>query len=342
MISAAIVGASGYVGKKLIQLCSSHPFITELSLYANSSSGKKLYELFPDLQGAVDDLEILAAEDISLGHDVYFLALPHMESMKTVPSLVEKNKIVIDLSADYRLDSSENYSLWYRNNHSSPELLDQKIYGLADYPGLDYCSADLIANPGCYPTATLLSLLPIVENFGDQITSMSTVAYSGTSGAGKSAKLELSLTEMNGNVRAYNVHQHRHEVEILQSLQKNGLHAPFSFVTHLLPVAVGIYATSCVHLKEPVETRCVQDAFEKVYSDSAFVRLRDCPPDLNWVVGTNFCDIFVSVRDCSIIVTTAIDNLIKGAAGQAVQNLNRKFGWDETTGILREAHVSIY
>jgi N-acetyl-gamma-glutamyl-phosphate reductase len=165
--------------------------------------------------------------------------------------------------------------------------------------------------------------------------SVSCNAYSGTSGAGKSPKSELLLSEMDGNVKAYNVNQHRHEPEILQQLFKNGFHSPFSFTTHLLPVSKGIYATSSVHFKDTINADKIIEAFKNVYANSSFVRIRHTPPELKWVVDTNFCDINISIKDKLLIITAAIDNLIKGAAGQAFQNMNKIFDWDETSGLLK-------
>jgi len=302
--------------------------------------------LFPytTLFRSIEEDVIESVAEISTEHDLYFIALPHGEALNYVPQLISQGKKVIDLGGDYRLDNEEIYSQWYKLQHSSSYLLQNKLYGLADVSTNNYSEYDLIANPGCYPTATLLSLLPVASNFTDNILSVSTVAYSGTSGAGKTAKVNMLMSEMDGNVRAYNVNQHRHQPEILQQLSKAGFNSPFSFTTHLLPVAVGIYATTSIHLKKEIEASEIIKAFEEMYASSFFVRLRQTPPELSWVVGTNFCDINVSVNEKTIIVTTAIDNLIKGAAGQAVQNMNKLFGWEEKFGLVNAGgqDVSVY
>ncbi len=344
MISVGIIGGSGYTGKKLVQYCSNHSFINDFKVYGFSSTGKSLFDLFPDLNGIVKNDKVISAENLSLDHDLYFIALPHGEALKFVPSLAAEEKQIIDLGGDYRLNSAEEYEKWYGIKHTSAELLNQKIYGLADVQSTDYTEANLIANPGCYPTATLLSLLPLVEEFREEILSVSVSAYSGTSGAGKSPKTNLLMSEMDGNVAAYKLNQHRHQPEILQALQKSGFNSSFSFATHLLPVAVGIYATSFIHLNKSVNQNEIDEIYSSFYDESAFVRLRNMPPQLNWVINTNFCDIHASAKDNKIIVTTAIDNLVKGASGQAIQNLNKVYGLDEYSGILSKGvkDVSIY
>lgn len=343
LISVGIIGGSGYTGKSLVQFCNNHPMIESISIYGHSTVGKTLCQIFPELTGQVKDLVILDSKDISYEHDVYFIALPHGEALNFVPQLIEKNKIVIDLGGDYRLNDVNVYAKWYKNNHSSPELLLNKTYGLADYFDNSYYQSSLIANPGCYPTATLLGLLPLVKNYSAKIISVSTSAYSGTSGAGKSANPDLSLSEMDGNVRAYNVNAHRHQPEIEQTLCSVGFASPYSFTTHLLPACTGIYATSTVFLDTDMSKENIQELYSEQYSNSFFVRMREMPPSLRWVVNTNFCDINVNVNKNTIVITSAIDNLIKGASGQAVQNLNKIFNWDEAAGLLKGAvNVSVY
>ncbi|MHB8337256.1 MAG: N-acetyl-gamma-glutamyl-phosphate reductase [Ignavibacteriaceae bacterium] len=343
MISVGIIGGSGYTGKKLVQFCNNHPFIEEFIVYGNSSAGQSLSSLFPEFDNIIQNSAIGSMDNLG-EHDLYFIALPHGEALKIVPELISKGKKVIDLGGDYRLDSKEEYELWYGKTHTSPELLITKIYGLADYKSIDYSSANLIANPGCYPTATLLSLIPFVDSFGDEIITASTVAYSGTSGAGKTPKQELLMSEMDGNVSAYNLNKHRHQPEILQMLKTFEFNSPFSFSTHLLPVAVGIYATTSIHLKNSISEKEIVSKYKSFYSESPFVRIREIPPQLNWVVNTNFCDINISIKDRVLIITSAIDNLIKGASGQAIQNMNILFGWDETLSLLNNGvkNVSVY
>ena len=334
MISVGIIGGSGYTGKKLIQFCSQHPQVESIEIYGFTKAGETVYELFPELMNIVDNQLINSIENLSFDHDLYFIALPHGESLNYVPQLIEKGKKVIDLGGDYRLDTPELYLEWYNKEHTSVQLLSEKIYGLADiYETEKYQS--LVANPGCYPTSVLVSILPFVKNYSENILTISTVSYSGSSGAGKSPKQELLLSEMDGNVRAYSVNAHRHQPEILQELRKHNYPGQFSFTTHLLPVAVGIYSTTVLHLFNEMDENEITGLYNVIYKNSPFVRMRDVPPQLKWVTGTNFCDINISVKGNTVVITSAIDNLIKGASGQAVQNMNKLFGWEETTGILK-------
>ena len=343
MISIGIIGGSGYTGKHLIQFCETHPFVRSIEIYGQSTAGKSIDAIFPELTGRFGGLTVQSADTLSYEHDVYFIALPHGEALKFVPSLIEKNKLVIDLGGDYRLNSASLYEEWYKLPHTSSELLLDKVYGLADYVEQKKYSSYLIANPGCYPTATLLGVLPFVEKFGDNILTASTVAYSGTSGAGKSANVDMLMSEMYGSARAYNVNAHRHQPEIEQMMNSCGFNAPFAFTVHLLPVAVGIYATTTIHMKSAVDQSLIESVYKEKYENSLFVRMRNVPPHLRWVINSNYCDINVAAKGKTLVITSAIDNLIKGASGQAMQNLNKFYAWDETMGIVNKGgeHVSV-
>lgn len=334
MISVGIIGGTGYTGKYLIQFCGDHPFVSEMNIYANSTSGQMLYEVFPEFDGVYSNCIIKSIDNLSYEHDLYFVTLPHGKSLDVIPLLLQKGKHVIDLSGDYRLDSAEQYPLWYEYEHTSAELLNQKHYGLADV--YSAYNAKFVSNPGCYPTAALLSLLPLTIKFGDMINDINISAYSGASGAGKSLKPHLLLSELHGNVHAYNVGTHRHQPEIYQELSKSGFNGAFNFVTHLLPISTGIYSTAIVNLSEKINPLVIQQLYSGFYEDKPFVRLRTTPPQLKWVVGTNYCDINITVRDSGVIITAVIDNLIKGASGQAVQNMNQMYGWDEWLGIANK------
>ena len=334
MITVGIVGGSGYTGKKLLQICSAHPQIKEISIYGFSTAGEKISNVFPELVNQVVDTEIKSVKNISFEHDLYFIALPHGEALEYVPALIKAGKKVIDLGGDYRLDTPEEYKTWYNKEHSSPELLKDKCYSLADYLTIDYSKINLIANPGCYPTSVLLALLPFVNNFSSVINTINTCSYSGTSGAGKSAKTDLLMSEMDGNVKAYNVNNHRHQPEIYQELVKAGLKEEYNITMHLLPIAVGIYSTTTIKLKEEIDAEKLHKVYYDKYYSSPFVRLRKVPPSLTWVTGTNYCDINLSLKSKTLIITSAIDNLIKGAAGQAIQNMNKLFNWEESLGLL--------
>ncbi len=334
MKSVGIIGGTGYTGKYLVEYCDKHPNIGNIEIYANKTAGMDLYSIFPVFVGVVENIEIKSVEDLSFDHDVYFISLPHGKSFEIVPELIAKGKNVIDLGGDFRLDNTDLYTEWYDMDHTYPNLLEEKLYGLADFYRDANFQRKLIANPGCYPTAALLSALPISKEYSEAVEAISCVAYSGTSGAGKSAKTDLLMTEMAENAKAYNVNQHRHQPEITQELSKNGYNGSYSFTTHLLPVARGIYSTNVFHLNKEIKEADLKELFNETYKDAPFVRLRETPPQLKWAVDSNFCDINVSAKGNIVVVTAVIDNLIKGASGQAVQNFNKMFGLDEKLGIL--------
>jgi N-acetyl-gamma-glutamyl-phosphate reductase len=331
MISVAIIGGSGYTGKYLVKFINEHINVSDFTIYANKSAGQTLHSVFPDLMGEIEDQIILSTNELDNSHDVYLFALPHGESIKYIPALCENNKKVIDLGADFRLDSKLSFLNTYQLEHPFEKYLVEKNYGLADiYKTYDY---NLIANPGCYPTAALLSAIPLVKNYGSQIQNIATIAYSGLSGAGKKVSQEFLFSENYNSVKAYNVGSHRHEVEISQELNKFGNSIDYSLTTHLLPVFSGIYSTTIIHLNTQISQSEIDSAFLDQYKNSTFVRLRNNPPELRWVIGSNYCDINAKSLKNKIIITTAIDNLVKGASGQAVQNMNKLFGWEETFGI---------
>ncbi|MCB0743835.1 MAG: N-acetyl-gamma-glutamyl-phosphate reductase [Ignavibacteriae bacterium] len=332
MISVGIIGGSGYTGKYIVKFCNEHPNVSEFYIYANNSAGQSIHNVFPDLVGEVENQTIKSVTTLDLSHDVYFFALPHGESFKYAPMLLTANKKVIDLGADFRLDNKDSFLQTYNLVHTAPEYLTAKIYGLAEIVE-NYNQTNLIANPGCYPTAALLSSIPIVKNLGKNIQSISTVSYSGLSGAGKKASTDLLFTENYNSVKAYNVGSHRHEVEIEQELKKYKSKVEYSLTTHLLPVFSGIYSTTIIHTDKAFQQDDVDELFSKSYNEKSFIRLRQTPPELKWVIGTNYCDINVTCAKNKIIVTAAIDNLIKGASGQAMQNMNKLYGWDESLGI---------
>lgn len=341
MISVGIIGGTGYTGKYLLEYIKQHSNVANYSIYANNSAGSKLLDIFPELMGVIDDQIILSINDLSFDHDLYFVSLPHGESLKYIPILFEKGIKVIDLGGDYRLDTKELYSEWYGFEHSSSELLSEKVYGLADVENKKLLNSNFISNPGCYPTSVQLSLIPLIKYYSDNIISISTVSYSGTSGAGKKAKTELLLSELDGNVKAYNVNKHRHQPEIIQELEKYGMKSPFAFTTHLLPIARGIYSTSTIHLDYEISEDEINQKYLDEYSNSVFVRMRNTPPELKWVVNSNFCDINISAKGKSVIITSTIDNLIKGASGQAIQNMNKMYGWNESLGLLNSNNLKV-
>ncbi len=335
MISVGIIGGTGYTGKYLLEFIKQHKMIADYTIYANKSAGTKLLDIFPELLGVIEDKTIQSVNNLSYTHDLYFVSLPHGESLKYIPTLLDKGIKVIDLGGDFRLDTKKLYNEWYGFEHTSEKLLSEKVYGLADIKNNKIENSNFISNPGCYPTSIQLALIPIIKKYYDNIISISSVSYSGASGAGKSAKTELLLAELDGNVKAYNINKHRHQPEIEQELTKVGMNSPFAFTTHLLPIARGIYSTSTIHLNSVISEDEIKEFYLKEYANSKFVRIRNIPPELKWVVNTNFCDINISAKNKTVVITSTLDNLIKGASGQAVQNMNKMFGWNETLGIIK-------
>jgi N-acetyl-gamma-glutamyl-phosphate reductase len=334
MISVGIIGGTGYTGKYLLEFIKQHDNVANYTIYAKNSAGSKLLDIFPELLGVIENQTIQSVDNLSDEHELYFISLPHGESLKYIPSLLDKGIKVIDLGGDYRLDNKELYNEWYHFDHTSSNLLSTKVYGLADVNNNEIFGSNFIANPGCYPTSIQLALIPLIKNFADSINSISAVSYSGASGAGKSPKPELLLAELDGNVKAYNINKHRHQPEIEQELNKYGMKSPFAFTTHLLPIARGIYSTLTIHLNSAITEDVIVGKYLNEYENSKFIRLRNTPPEIKWVVNTNFCDINISVKNKIVVITSAIDNLIKGASGQAIQNMNKMFGWNEALGIL--------
>ena len=328
MISVGIIGGTGYTGKYLVEFIKNHKEISDFEIYAKSSAGSRLLDIFPELQNVIEDKIIQSVSNLSLSHDLYFVALPHGESLKYIPQLLQKGIKVIDLGGDFRLDSAELYKEWYNFEHTNIDLLSEKKYGLADLDN-NIWNTNFIANPGCYPTSIQLALIPLIKNYSKKIISISSVSYSGTSGAGKKANAALMHSELDGNVKAYNVNSHRHQPEIEQELIKYGLKSPFAFTTHLLPIARGIYSTSTIHLNSALAESELKAVYKNEYKNSLFVRMRNQPPEIKWVVNTNFCDINISAKNNTVVITSTIDNLIKGASGQAIQNMNKMFGWNE-------------
>jgi N-acetyl-gamma-glutamyl-phosphate reductase len=340
VISADIVGATGYTGQELIEILLKHPNVRINALYSTTDEPKKISELVPRFKNKtelvckkLDKKELLESQA-----EVVFLALPHTRSMGFVPELLKAGKFVIDLSADYRLKDAKLYEQFYAIRHSDKINLNLAVYGLPEIYRQKIKKARLVANPGCYPTAAILGLAPLVASGSIDPDSMIIDAKSGTSGAGKKATQDFLFSEIAEDFRAYKVNDHQHMPEIEQELSKlNGQRLKITFVPHLLPLKRGILETIYVNAarqRKPKQADIVS-LYKKFYKNEPFVRIREegIFPSLKDVVGTNFCDIGIGVFGKSIIIISAIDNLLKGASGEAVQNMNLMFNFAEDTAL---------
>ncbi len=337
MISTAIIGASGYSGAELVRLLSQRNDIRIEYAFASSSAGKSLDSIYPAFTKQIDlSLESFEPAKIS-GIDLAFVALPSGESMKTVFNLLPAVQRIIDLSGDFRLPSQDLYKKYYNHDHIAPFLLKEAIYGLPEANKKSIETAKLIANPGCYPTSAILGLIPalkygVIEPNGITINSLS-----GVSGAGRQSSFDFSYSEINENVRAYKIGNHQHIPEIETVLQQvTGKDVRVSFVPHLVPLTRGIYTTIHTTLSNTMNVDDIRQMYKDTYIEAPFVRVRSHIPQIKDVVYTNFCDISVTIepRTNQLIIISVIDNLIKGAAGQAIQNMNIMFGLPETDGFI--------
>ncbi|MBT2658951.1 N-acetyl-gamma-glutamyl-phosphate reductase [Bacillus sp. ISL-18] len=338
-MKAAIIGGTGYGSIELVRLINKHPNLEIGSVVSNSQAGVNFSDVYPHLSDVVvQPLETFNANRLSEENDIVFLATPSGVSSKLVPQLLDKGIKCIDLSGDFRLRSAEEYETWYQ--HSSPEekYLKQAVYGLSEIYKEEIKGSTLIANPGCYPTATTLGLLPIMKSKLADENSIIIDAKSGVSGAGRGVSLTSHYSEMNENFKAYKLGKHQHIPEIEQVLtDESGKRTTVTFTTHLVPMTRGIMCTMYVKLKEKISTQKVIDLYKQFYQENHFIRVRPEGniPATKEVMGSNFCDIGLHVDERTNLLTviSVIDNLVKGAAGQAIQNANLMNGWEEETGL---------
>lgn len=338
MIKVAVLGATGYAGIELVRILSNHPEVKLEILGSHSFDGQPISDVYANFAHVLDmDCEEFDLEKVA-ECDVAFTALPHGASKDVIPSLIEKGLKVIDLSGDFRYDDIEVYEKWYGQKHSSPELLEESVYGLCELYRDKVKSARLIGNPGCYTTCSILGAYPILKSgYGDS-KNIIVDAKSGVTGAGRGLGLGTHFCECTENTKAYKIATHRHTSEIEQELSKAaGEEVMISFTPHLIPQKRGIFSTIYVNLNKPCTTEELTEIYKNFYKDEYFVRVKDVGklPETKHVAGSNFVDIGVVAdeRLNRAVIVSAIDNLFKGAAGQAVQNMNIMFGLDEKTGI---------
>ncbi|MEE2709895.1 MAG: N-acetyl-gamma-glutamyl-phosphate reductase [Gemmatimonadota bacterium] len=338
MISAGIVGATGYTGIELYGLVSRHPQLQVAFATSEQYRGQQLSEVFPHINRN-HDITLTHVGDIGgVLVDVVFFCTPDGVAMEQAPRFLGRRVRVIDVSPDFRFDKHEVYTAWYKREHHSPALLEQTVYGIPELNRSRIKDASLVANPGCYPTSVVLGLAPLLEAGAIDPQHIIVDAKSGVSGAGRGLKLRNLYVEVNDSIAPYNIgHTHRHVGEIEQELTKLAGSRPFViFSPHLTPMNRGILSTIYVRLKSDLSTDALHRLYEQKYQDEPFVRLQDGLPETRFVAGTNFCDIKIQRIESTdqAIVTSAIDNLVKGAAGQAVQNLNVMYGFCETVGLM--------
>ena len=333
-IRAAIFGGSGYGGSELLRILLFHPDVEIAFVTANEHAGKRVAEVHRNLLGLTDAEFIPAPSDLSAADvDVAFFALPHGQAMDLIPKLPAGVK-AIDLSGDFRIDDPASFEKHYKLSHSAIDLQKQFVYGLTETNRDAIRNATYIANPGCFATATLLAVAPMVKS-GLLTGKIIVDAKTGSSGSGAKAASNTHHPQRSNSFYAYKPFTHQHVPEIAQHLATVGpFESEFVFMTHSLPVSRGIFASSYVETNLNLTNEDVKNIFTNFYSDSFFVRIVDGSPDINWVKNTNFCDIGAFSNGKQIVVFSAIDNLVKGAAGQAVQNMNLMFGLDEKTGLI--------
>ncbi len=340
-MKVGIIGATGYAGGELVRLLMGHPEAEIVWYGSRSYIDKKYYEVFQNMFQIVDEKCMDDnMEELAKQADVIFTATPQGYCASLVSEEILSQTKIIDLSADFRIKDVNTYEEWYKIEHKSPQFIEEAVYGLCELNREQVKNARLIANPGCYPTCSTLSIYPMVKEGLIDPNTIIIDAKSGTSGAGRGAKIDNLYCEVNENIKAYGVASHRHTPEIEEQLgYAAGQPLKLNFTPHLVPMNRGILITAYASLKKDVTYEEVKAIYDKYYEKEKFVRVldQDVCPQTKWVEGSNFVDVNFKIdhRTGRIIMMGAMDNLVKGAAGQAVQNMNLMFGLDETTGLCQ-------
>jgi len=336
-VRVSIVGASGYGGGELARLLSGHPEVALVHLTADSKAGEAMAALYPNLRSFTDRVTTaLDVAQVARDSDVVFIALPNGRAMELVPAIVPQARVV-DLGADFRFRDPAAYEQWYKTAHASPDLLKDSAYGLTEFHRAEIRQAKIVGNPGCYPTAALLAVIPLLRSGKVSARGVILDAKSGVSGAGRGATMGTHFSEVNENVKPYNVTGHRHTPEIEQELTAQlGAPVAVTFTPHLIPMTRGILVTAYLPLAGSLTTDEATAILGEAYAGEPFVRVLDGDlPQTKATSGSNFCDVAVRVdrRGATVIAMAALDNLVKGASGQAVQNMNVMYGFPETLGL---------
>jgi N-acetyl-gamma-glutamyl-phosphate reductase len=340
VIRAGIIGVTGYTGEELLKLLSKRADVKITKIYGRSSSEERdLKDIYPEFSGLNLKVEPLSLKQVPVNCDIIFLALPHAIAFEVVPYLIDLGVKVIDLSADFRLKSAEMYEKWYKVTHIAKNYIDKAVYGLSELNDKKIKNALLIANPGCYPTSIILGCAPAIKNGFVDLKGIVIDSKSGISGAGRKFALEYFKNE-HPNFRAYKIAGgHRHIPEIEQELTNlSGKEATVNFTPHIMPVERGMLSTIYISLAQNVKTYKVIEKYREFYKSREFIKIfdEDVMPGIKDVVNTNFCEISIKIdeRSKKLTIVSVIDNLLKGASGQAVQNMNLMFGLPETTGLI--------
>ena len=338
-IKVGIIGATGYVGEELVRILCRHPQVTGIAVAAVDAPGQPLSRVYPHLAGFAD-MEILGADqvpDLIAGSDLVFSALPHGLSAPVARQALAAGRRVIDMAADFRLPDQALYEQWYQAAHEAPDLLGEAVYGLPELFRSAVVGARLIANPGCYPTSALLALAPLMKQGLVEQDSLIVDSKSGVSGAGRTLALGSHYSECNDNVRAYAVTAHRHTPEIsYYASVLAGSKVEVVFTPHLIPMTRGILSTVYAELLQTLDAASLRQIYRDFYAGEQFIQIMGEGgwPETKWVQGTNRCCLGLAVAGQKrLIVVSVIDNLVKGAAGQAVQNMNLMFGLPESIGL---------
>ncbi|MCK9195806.1 MAG: N-acetyl-gamma-glutamyl-phosphate reductase [Syntrophales bacterium] len=338
MVRVGVYGASGYTGQELLRLLFRHPAVEVVAVTSRRYAGQSVADVYPVFTGLTDLVFMDASpEEVAGRCEQVFLALPHAVSMSVAPIFLQAGKKVVDLSADFRLRSADTYATWY-GRHTAPELLREAVYGIPELYREQIRTARIVANPGCYPTSIILGLAPLLKEGWIDPFSIIADSKSGVSGAGREPQVASLFCEVAEAFKAYKVVQHRHIPEIEQELGVlAGRELRISFTPHLLPISRGILSTIYATLSGKITATDVHDLYKASYKNESFVRIykKGAYPNISSVRGSNYCDIGIAVDDRTgrVIVISAIDNLIKGAAGQAIQNMNLMWGMKENLGL---------
>jgi len=335
-IKAAVVGATGYTGEETVYCLSRNHYVEIVSLSSRTENPLEYAGLFPRFKKRVAiPLKKIDVEEISELCDVAFLALPHTESMRFAGAFLEKGKKVIDLSADFRLPA-DVYAKWYKTEHLDAGNLPKAVYGLPELNREQIKKAELVANPGCYPTSVILGLLPLIKTIAKDGLTVIVDAKSGATGAGRKAEISLSYSEVDETLKCYkpNAHQHIPEMEYVLG-KAAGKEVRVNFAPHLVPLRRGILSTIYIPHKNMPEEEALLGIYREHYKMEPFVRIcgQGTLPQISDVAGTNFCDIGIKVSRGMVVIVSVVDNLLKGASGQAVQNMNIMYGLDEKAGL---------